>query len=223
MKLAIMQPYFLPYLGYFQLMKAADRFIVYDDVNFITRGYIHRNKIEINGEPKWFGVSIKKASQNRKINETIINPDPKWVPNLKRKIQHKYGKSPHFNKIYSMLERWLDENPLKLSNLLYHQLIDIRDYLEIDTELTLSSEMEQDQKLKGVDRIMDICQKQGADTYYNSVGGKHLYDPKRFSAANIELRFIEMLGDNYLSILDSLMTQDKKEIQKNLLRYRLIT
>lgn len=220
MKLAIMQPYFVPYIGYFQLMNAVDNFIIYDDVNFIKKGWIHRNKILINKNEQFISLSLSKASQNKKINEIEICPELKWKQNLLKTIYHQYNQSNNFSKIYPMIESWLkNEN---LSKLLINSLFDIKNYLNIKTNLIISSEITTNQNKKGIDRIIDTCIQQNAKTYINAINGKHLYDKDVFKSNNINLFFINMKYPNYSSILDILMKHDKNDIQEKLNEYYLL-
>ena len=104
MKLAIMQPYFVPYLGYWQLLNAVDRFVIYDDVNYITRGWINRNRILINGQPNYLTISVAQSSQNRLINELILNTSLDWQKKLIQKIENTYRKSPYFDETFPIAE-----------------------------------------------------------------------------------------------------------------------
>lgn len=105
MKLAIMQPYFFPYIGYFQLIHAVDKFIILDDVNYINRGWINRNKIIINGEAKWFTLSLDKASQNKLIKEINISSKDVFHEKLLKTLKIFYGKAPYFNQVYDLLNK----------------------------------------------------------------------------------------------------------------------
>ena len=94
MRLAIMQPYFMPYIGYLQLMNAVDKFVLYDDVNYINKGWINRNRILVNGQAYLFTIPLKEASQNRLINEIYLSNDPKWKGKLLKTIEQGYKKAP---------------------------------------------------------------------------------------------------------------------------------
>ena len=224
MKLAIMQPYFIPYLGYFQMMNAVDEFILYDDVNFIKRGWIHRNKTVINGEDTYLSLSLSKASQNKKINEIDMHIEAKWRKKLLEKIRHRYGKCPNYNNIQPMVAAWLyNGSPhRKLSLVLRDSLVDIADYLGITASISLSSRTTNNQNLNGAERILDICQKRNANTYINAIGGKDLYDKDNFSNQGIDLYFIQMNHPSYESILDLMMEKDQDEIKLMLDDYSLL-
>jgi hypothetical protein len=98
MKLAIMQPYIFPYIGYFQLIKAVDKFVIYDDVNFINRGWINRNRILVNGKDSLFTIPLKEASQNKLINDIDVNWDDAWKSKWLKTLEQSYKKAPIFNK-----------------------------------------------------------------------------------------------------------------------------
>ena len=83
MKVAIMQPYFFPYIGYFQLINAVDKFIIYDDVNYINRGWINRNQVLINGKESYITVPLKDASQNKLIKDITISIETNWQEKMK--------------------------------------------------------------------------------------------------------------------------------------------
>jgi len=224
MKLAIMQPYFIPYLGYFQMMNAVDEFMLYDDVNFIKRGWVHRNKTIINGKETYLSLSLSKASQNKKINEIDMHIEAKWRKELLEKVRHRYGKCPNYSKIQPMVAAWLynGSSHRTLSLVLRDSLIDIANYLGIPARISLSSCTTSNQNLKGAERILDICLERKADTYINAIGGQDLYDKADFDKQGIDLYFIQMNHPSYESILDLLMEKDKDEIKLMLDDYSLL-
>src|SRR5690606_3799363 len=97
MKIAIMQPYLFPYLGYFQLINAVETFVFYDDVNFIKRGWINRNQILVDNKAALFTVPLKKASQNKLINEIDMAIDEKWLSQFFKTIEQNYKNAPYFD------------------------------------------------------------------------------------------------------------------------------
>lgn len=231
MKLGIMQPYFFPYLGYWQLIQAVDQYVVYDDVNF-KKGWMNRNRILIGGEPAYFHAPLLKASQNKKINEVEVNHDGELVQKNLRKIQSAYGKAPYFREVYPLVEQILNGNGKYLSEYLADSIRLICRYLSIPTEILISSDLSKDNSLKGQDRIFDICAVLGADTYYNAIGGQELYSYQEFREKGIELGFIKTYPVPYrqfaekfipdLSILDIMMFNSVKEIQKMLCSYEIL-
>ena len=137
MKLAIMQPYFMPYIGYFQTMAAVDTYVVYDDVQYIKGGWVSRNNIIIGGEKKMFTIILKGASPNKLFNEVEIGDDFK---KFERMLQSAYAKAPYFNEIMPLLHAIFTYDEKSLGKFLLHSYQVLLDYWEIGTQLVLSSE-----------------------------------------------------------------------------------
>ncbi|MEK7991137.1 MAG: WbqC family protein [Thiotrichaceae bacterium] len=231
MKLAIMQPYFLPYIGYFQLIYAVDKFIILDDVNYIKKGWINRNRMLLDHQAHLFTLPLQKSSQNRKIHELKLVCDIKWQTKLLKKFELSYKKAPHFD-LYPMFQEIINYPQLQLSDYIFYSLQRILDYLDVQTELVKSSNIYQNQHLKAQDRIIDICQQEQAKTYINLMGGQLLYDKDTFENAGIQLQFIETKPIIYkqfnnefiqhLSVIDLLMFNSIEQTQYFLNQYQLI-
>lgn len=232
--LVIMQPYLFPYLGYFQMLQAADRFVLYDDVNFIKRGWIHRNRLSINGKEFLFSVPLNKPSQNKLICETFIADDSKWQDKLTQTIRIGYSKAPYFNDFFPVLEGLVRNSEKDLTAYIEESFKRIASYLSIDTEIVRSSDEHPDTAdLKGQERIMAICKKEKAERYINPVGGMTLYQPEYFQQNQVELYFHKMgnvkylqgKGDfiPYLSIIDVLMYNGREAVHDFLTNFELIT
>jgi WbqC-like protein family len=191
MKIAIMQPYLFPYLGYWQLLAAVDKFVVLDDVNFINRGWINRNRVTVNGKPAWMTVPLVGASQNRLINEINVAPDDGWKKKMERMVTEAYAQAPQAQAVLPLFNRWLEAASGSLSRTLYESIEVIAAYLKIATTIIPSSSVYPKDKMKGQYRILDICQREGATTYVNPPGGKNLYDSDLFRRAGIELLFLQ--------------------------------
>jgi hypothetical protein len=221
MKLAIMQPYLFPYIGYFQLINAVDKFIILDDVNFITRGWINRNRILVNGEEHLFSVPIKKVSQNKLIYDCEL-AEGNWKRKLLKTIEHSYKGAPFYNDCIDILSSIFFSTENNLSKWITFQLKGICNYLDVSTPFVDSSKLYSNNHLKGKDKIVDICKKERADIYYNSIGGKDLYDYEAFKKNNIELRLLSTRMGKYsqfryefvpsLSIIDVMMFNEKDKI-----------
>ncbi|MBU7317611.1 WbqC family protein [Paenibacillus oleatilyticus] len=232
MKLAIMQPYLFPYIGYFQLIQSVDVFVIYDDVNFIKRGWINRNRILINSEEYLFTLPLIKASQNKKINEIYINDPVNNKKNLLKLIEYGYSKAPYFNQVFYLIEEIFLTKEDNLSGFIKLSLEKISYFLEIRTKFLVSSSIDKDINLKGQYKILDICKCLKADEYINAIGGIELYDKELFRKNKIHLSFIKSMELTYdqgggsfipwLSIIDMLMFVPKKEIQAMLNQYELI-
>ena len=215
MKLAVMQPYFFPYLGYFQLLRAVDLFVAYDDVNFIKGGWINRNFILVNGQAQRITVPLKGASSFKTIAATMVAADRLWREKLLKTLRQAYSKAPHFDQVYALAEGVILSPCSSLAELALGSIKAVANYLLLTTEVRPSSAYYANDSLKGQTRILDICRRENADTYYNLPGGEALYDRAAFSAAGVTLRFIRPGELHYqqfgcafvprLSILDVLM------------------
>ncbi len=224
MKIAIMQPYLFPYLGYFQLIRAVDVFVVYDDVNYINRGWINRNNILGGGKAQLITMSLVQASQNKLINEIrMLEQDGK----LLRSIRQSYSKAPYFRQVFPLIERILIQNEKNLARFLDFQLRQICIYFGLDPTWIISSNLNKDSSLRGQHKILAICEELGATHYVNVLGGIKLYDRQSFEARSIELSFIKPVPTTYLqfgnefvpnlSIIDVMMFNSLESIKCNLL------
>lgn len=232
MKIAIMQPYIFPYIGYFQLIAAADKFILYDDVSFINKGWINRNNILVNGQSHMFTIPLKKASQNKPINEIEVSEDIVWKEKLLKSIKQSYSKAPQFDEVFNLIEKVLGNRSGNVSGFIHNSLIKTLAKLNIDTQIIASSSVYNNSGLKAQERIIDICKRENADTYINPSGGVELYSESKFAANNINLKFLKPLLKPYrqftgnfipgLSILDVMMFNSSEEMQKLLYSYELI-
>ena len=180
MKLAIMQPYIFPYIGYFQLIKAVDKFVIYDDVNFINRGWINRNRILVNGKDSLFTIPLKEASQNKLINEIEVNWDDAWKSKWLKTLEQSYKKAPCFQQVRPILEQTLEQEKTIFSEIIVENLKLINAYLGITTEIISSSSIYQNTELKAQTRIVDICLQEKANHYINPIGGIELYQKEVF-------------------------------------------
>ena len=231
MTLAIMQPYFMPYIGYFQLMKAVDRFVIYDDVAFINRGWVNRNQILVSGRAYLFTIPLREASQNRLIGDIELDNSTPWRAKLLRTVEQSYKKAPQFEAIFGLLERVLNSQSTTIAQLATEGLRAVNQHLGIETELIESSSVYQNQHLKGQERILNICQQNGATRYINPIGGAELYDKSIFSEVGIQLYFIESQRAKYaqfggeftpwLSMLDVLMFNDPAQTHRLLDQFTL--
>jgi hypothetical protein len=232
MKLAIMQPYFFPYIGYFQLINAVDKFVVYDNIQFTKKGWINRNRILIGGKDEYITLPLKKDSDFLDIRDRILSAtfDQERVKML-RKIKEAYRKAPFFDETYPMVEEALNYTDTNLFNFIFHSIQCVCRFLEIKTELVVSSTLSVDHTLKSEERVLAICESLGGDTYINPIGGTALYDKATFQERNIELRFLEAKPILYpqlqhsfvpfLSIIDVMMFNSKEQSIQMLASYKL--
>jgi hypothetical protein len=231
MTIAIMQPYIFPYIGYFQLINAVDKFIIYDDVNFINKGWINRNRILVSGQPHLFTIPLKNASQNKLINEVELLQSEPWQKKLLKTIQQSYQKAPNYRTVFPLIEEIVNFPANSISELAIFGLGRICDYLEITTEIVPSSTIYDNSSLKAQDRILNICEQEKASHYINPIGGMELYSKEKFQEAGIKLNFIRSTDVSYtqfknafvpwLSIIDILMFNDLENINDLLQEYEL--
>lgn len=232
MTVGIMQPYFFPYIGYWQLMSCVDLFVIYDDVNYIKGGWINRNRILHNGKPRYFNITVHKASSYKKINETTINLNDEEIHRSLNLLCDAYKKAPYFYEVYRLVEEILHSRERIISNFLADSFRFLCLYLGIDTERILSSEIIKDNTLKGEDKVIHICRQLQADRYINAIGGKNLYVQEHFAEKGVSLLFLQSDDIRYtqfewdfcrdLSIIDVLMFNSRENVKRMLTEYRLI-
>lgn len=232
MKLGIMQPYFVPYIGYWQLMNAVDKYVIYDDVTFIKGGWINRNRILENGEPKYFNIPMKGASSNKLINKIGVNNDPALIEKNIRIIKNSYEKAPYFDNVYPLAEKILKCGKDNLVEYIIFSFNIICKYLGITTELIVSSNLQKDCALKGQDKVIQICKILGATEYFNAIGGRELYSPDAFGKNGINLKFLKTGNifykqfdnefQNNLSIIDVMMFNSRENIKNMLDEFTLV-
>lgn len=228
----IMQPYLFPYLGYWQTLCAVNKYVVYDDVNYIKGGWINRNNILLNGKAHLFTLSLNQASPFKKINEIEILTQESNLNKVLSCIRNAYLKAPYFKNVFPMIEEIIGYNDKNLGHYLFNQIKVLANYLEIETDIILSSELTKNNTLKAQDKVIDICKRLSAGVYVNAIGGQALYDREVFGLNGIDLKFIKLLPIEYkqfknefvpnLSIIDVMMFNDKKELQNLLRMYELI-
>lgn len=230
MTLGANQPYFLPYLGYFQLINAVDRFLILDDFNYINRGWINRNRILRDGKVVYVTIPLRHASQNRLIKE-IVTIDSLEKP--LRCIEAAYKQAPFFDEVFPLVHDIITFTDHNLNSFLLNSLQIICGYLKINTPLILNSQRNNKTYLRSEKRMIHICKTMGADIYINAIGGIDLYSHDNFDKERIQLKFLKSDLPQYkqmrtqkfvpaLSILDIMMNVPRNEICDMLDCYRLI-
>ena len=232
MKVSIMQPYFFPYIGYFQLIANSDVFVIYDDVNFIKKGWINRNTILVNNSPYLFSMPLQNVSQNKLINEIFISDLDKWKMDLLKTISSSYKKAPFYQDVYPLIEKIISFDELNLAIYIQNSIQNLCAYLNINTKLIMSSEIVKNNGLKGENKIIDICLQLGATQYVNAIGGFELYTKENFRVKNIDLKFIKSEDIVYqqfknefkpwLSIIDVIMFNSVEDTRMLLNKFELI-
>lgn len=232
MKLAIMQPYFMPYIGYFQLINSVDLFIVADNMQYTKRGWFNRNKFLANGSELQFTIPVKKAERHLNVNQRYLAHNSISERNrILKQIKNSYANAPHFDENYPIIRRPFLNETENLFDFIYDSIIELYNALQITTEIKILSTIDVNHQLKAQDRIIEVCQEFEADIYINSYGGKSLYETKVFKDNGIDLKFIRSKEIKYsqynnpfvpwLSIIDVLMFNDIKTVKKFLNDYDL--
>lgn len=229
MKLAIMQPYFMPYIGYWQLMNAVDTYVVYDDVNYIKGGWVARNNILMNSQSYMFCVTLNGASPNKLFNEITIRDN---FVKFRKMLQSCYSHAPYYSEVKCIMENIYNCDDRSLGKFMLNSFNVVLNYVGIKRKVILSSTLEKDNSLHGASKVIAICKELGASKYYNAIGGQSLYDKNEFKDNGIELKFLKPELVPYkqfkndfvagLSIIDVMMFNSPEEIKQMLDKYELI-
>lgn len=238
MVVGIMQPYFFPYIGYWQLMNAVDEYLIVDDVHYMKNGFINRNKVLVNGEPFNFGFPVRKASQNKLICEHETGIDEAVVAKLLATLKSSYAKAPNFESVYAhveeVLEFGLKDEGRNLAAFLDNGIRLTADKLGIKVPILRTSvDVPLDGEYKRENLVLAYCRKRNADTYINAIGGTKLYFQNFFRENGVVLKFIHTNDDisydqhradfvQNLSIIDVMMYCSQEQIDKMLSAYTLI-
>jgi hypothetical protein len=229
--LAIMQPYFFPYIGYFQLIAAVDTFIVYDNIKYTKKGWINRNRMLQNGKDVMFSLPLKSDSDSLDIcsRELAANFNPEKLLNQFREA---YRHAPCFGQAFPLLEQIVRHEDKNLFSYLHHSIVSICQHLGITTQILISSGIAIDHDLKNQDKVLVLCEAAGANTYVNAIGGLDLYSKEDFRKRGIKLKFVRskefeyaQFGDTFvpwLSIVDVMMFNPVEVIQSQLTQFDLV-
>ena len=232
MKLAIMQPYLFPYIGYWQLINAVDTFTLYDNIQFSKNGWFHRNNILLNGQKKLFSIPLNKDSDNLNVVDRFISNEAQTQINkILSQIESSYRKAPYFNNVFSLIKNIFKHDEKNLFKYIYNSIIQVCDYLDIKTQIVISSSVDINHSLKSQEKVIAINKALNSTQYINPIGGIELYNVDIFQKENIKLNFLESEVSKYkqfkndfipnLSIIDVLMFNSKEEIKKMLSKYKL--
>ena len=233
MRVAIMQPYFFPYIGYFQLMAACDVFLVFDDAQYIDGGWVNRNRMLVNGTAQWMTVPVAAASHELPILEREYLLRDRLALRLPARIAGAYRSAPFFAQTMPLVEDVLAFPQPGVAAFNTNLLRRVATHLGIETPIRQTSELDKDNSLVGGQRrVIDICSRLGATTYINSIGGRELYSADAFAERAIELRFLSCEVQPYqqfgaphvpsLSIIDVLMFNDLPAVRGMLEQYTLL-
>lgn len=235
MRVGIMQPYFMPYIGYFSLIKHVDFYIVFDTVQFIRHGWIERNRI-LKQKDGWqyIAVSLKKHERETAIKDVKVNNNVNWKEKIKAQLTH-YKKAPYYNEVIKLLEQLFAKEYDYIATLDFEALKLVCEYLSIKTPMAVFSEMDLEiDDVKSADEwALNICNKiPNANEYWNAIGGSEFFDRSKYTEAGIELKFQKVIIEAYrqkgnifepgLSIIDVMMFNSKDEINQMLDNFELI-
>jgi len=225
MKIAIMQPYFFPYIGYFQLMQAVDEFVIYDNIQYTKKGWISRNRILVNGKDEYISLTLKKDSDYLDVKDRFLADT--WSKDCQKmfnRIKESYRKAPQFSTIFPMVEKCLSFEENNLFLFILNSVQEVKNYLDINTPLVRSSQILVNHDLKAEQKVMAICKARNANHYINPIGGLELYSGEQFKAEGLQLNFLKtnsfqysQLGNEFvpfLSILDVLMFNEKEKVKE---------
>lgn len=232
MKVAVMQPYFLPYIGYFQLIKSVDVFIVYDNIKYTKKGWINRNRMLQNGKDFMFSLSLKNASDSLDVCERELSADFNR-DKLLNQFKGAYRRAPQFEQAFQLIENIVRYNDNNLFRFLHNSITATCKYLDVNTEIRVSSEISIDHSLKNQEKVLALCKAVGSSTYVNAIGGIELYSKEAFCDKGLELKFIKskpceysQFGSDFvpwLSIIDVIMFNPATVIKEYLIsNYELI-
>lgn len=224
MKVAIMQPYLFPYIGYFQLIHAVDTFVIYDNIKYTKKGWINRNRILVNGHDEYFSVPIKKDSDALHVNQRVLAETFKEDKiKLLARIKESYRSAPHFSTVLPLIETVMESGKTNLFDFIFFALQSVCHYLDIKTPIVVSSTIDINHQLKGQDKVLAIAKSLGATNYINAIGGIELYSKEDFSNQGITLQFINSKEITYrqfnsnfipwLSIIDLMMFNSKEKVR----------
>lgn len=230
--LAVMQPYLFPYIGYFQLIAAVDRFVFYDDVAWIKNGWINRNRILVNQQPHWLTIPCTGATPNKMINEIGYRLDGRKSGKLLRTLEQSYARAPGFSSTFPVVEKLLFDNPEgDIASLAAKSVRTFASHLGLTTTLSTSSKDYEPDSSERAMRLVNFCRQENAETYINPAGGRELYDKAWFAEQGIELRFLSPVIESYdqfgsdfvpgLSIIDLLMFNSVDRVREMCLQHRL--
>lgn len=224
MKVGIMQPYFMPYIGYFQLINAVDKFVIYDNIQYSKRGWINRNRILVNGKDEFITLPLKKDSDYLNVVDRQLSDNAMLeLKKIVRKIEEVYRKAPFFELRFPLVKEILENNECNLFQFLLQSLKAVLQELDIKTEIVVSSQININHSLKGKEKVLALCQALETKTYINPIGGLELYNREQFNARGIKLQFIKsdkvaynQFGNDYipwLSIIDVMMFNNNEKIK----------
>lgn len=225
MRLAIMQPYFFPYIGYFQLIAAVDLFVIYDNIKYTKKGWINRNRMLQNGQDAMFTLPLKADSDSLDICQRELAAGFN-KEKLIRQLSGNYRRAPYYVQTFPLIEEIIHYEDSNLFRFLQHSIARTRQHLGISTKIGVSSNIAIDHALTNQDKVIALCVAVGATSYLNPIGGKELYSKSAFADAGINLEFIQSKPFEYaqydqqfvpwLSIIDVMMFNSMDAVRRRI-------
>ena len=194
MLIGILQPSYIPWLGFFEQISRVDVFILYDDVQYDKQGWRNRNKIKNSRGSQWLSVPIlTKGKRSQLINQARIDPSNRWAFKHLSSLETNYKKAIYFNHFYCQIEPLLRKKWSYLLDLNLNLLNLLKEYLEIKTQIILSSSLLKrlPKDASPESRLIEICEKVGGDTLYEGAAGQNYIDASLFKKAGIGLIYQE--------------------------------
>jgi hypothetical protein len=227
-KVAVMQPYFLPYIGYFQLIAAVDIFIIYDNIKYTKKGWINRNRLLAGGADQVFTLPLRSGSDSLHVRDRVL-ADEFQPRKLLDQFSGAYRSAPEFDRLFPLLERIILHPDRNLFAYIFHSVKEVCVELGITTEIRVSSAVEIDHGLRHQEKVLALCAATGAATYVNAIGGTELYSAEDFVSRGVELRFIRSRAIEYtqfggsfvpwLSIIDVMMFNPPERVREFVSRH----
>ncbi|WP_432448880.1 WbqC family protein [Aliiroseovarius marinus] len=232
--LAVMQPYLFPAANYFQLVNVADDFVFYDDVDYINRGWINRNRIQQAGKEVKFSVPVSRGPRGTPIKDVPLNEYPMWRSKFLKTLSACYASAPSFEAVFELVTSVLDCECETISELAIESITATARYLELDARFYRSSVSAPETRGIGrTERMLALCERFEASRYVNSIGGQELYDVDDFAQNGIELKFLEPVFPVYeqpgpeflpmLSMIDVMMYMSREDVRTALGDYSLVS
>jgi hypothetical protein len=232
-KLGIMQPYFFPYIGYYQLLNFVDQYVIYDNIEFTRKGWINRNRILVNGKDELITLPLRKDSDFLHVRDRALSDTwPVERRKMLNRLTEAYRKATFFDSVFPLIERCINYPDGNLFRFLHHSVLETAAFVGINTPIIISSQVTIDHTLRSQDKVLAICQALGATSYINPIGGVDLYDKEIFRSHGIALNFLQVNGISYqqfandfcpnLSIIDVLMFNAPDKVRAFLKNFSLI-
>lgn len=230
-RVAVMQPYLFPYIGYMNLAHAADCFVFYDDVSYIKQGWINRNRILIGGKEHIFAIPVKGQSSNKLINQIYVQDYTRFCIKFEKKLRESYAKANFFDQGMAYVESVTQMECELIADFAVNSVRNFFYFLNMDKSFIRSSELNLTaERMCRTERLISITKTLKGDKYINMEGGRNLYEAADFSSASLTLSFLAPKVRPYrqygasaflpnLSIIDALMNCDLSDVRRQLESY----